>query len=560
MKLKAVMFYLCAGMLSSVVSNSAFAMSGKKSPTHFGKLDPFHAMVVSQYFKTLDDFVNLECTNKKFRGTTIDRFRYNPIPVKPKDIHKWKIDTLYIYNTGTLNQWRMYNGTKRFHKIECFSWVDYKIAKQEFNEDGLYRLIRGNGDAVGITFRNVFTEWNLPIREPFNQEEERDDDFKIEGDCIGRIEPTTGEAIFNKYVYTDGDVAKSRFVIRGISSANLVGNLDISSITFPGSIEFIDYEEIADCSNLKYVDLSKTRIDGISRALFEQCSSLETILLPKTIRWIDQYAFWGCSSLKTLEVPNGVFEFDFHAIDNCTNLTELKVHNSLANVEPIALSKCPNCTVFVPNKMMKNQILSEATWRYITELKPYDCFDSFWDELHNTIVAEYANNDLCNLHEAIEDIRFNIQEEFEDIEDMLPEPGCPAEVIVDESLNVDEFNFLWPEDGVVRIPDYLAKDVCKDGIMNLYFLRRNDITRIIIPDDILAIDIFSFDTCALGTIIEVNSSIAICDLYFRYEIVQAPLNIILRCKRDMTEDERNDIRNNILTKFPTFNVDFMDVD
>ena len=210
--------------------------------------------------------------------------------------------------------------------------------------------------------------------------------------------------------------------------------------------------------------------------------------------------------------------------------------------------------------MMKNQILSEATWRYITELKPYDCFDSFWDELHNTIVAEYANNDLCNLHEAIEDIRFNIQEEFEDIEDMLPEPKCPAEVIVDESLNVDEFNFLWPEDGVVRIPDYLAKDVCKDGIMNLYFLKRNDITRIIIPDDILEIDVFSFDSCEPSPIIEVNSDIDICDIYGIYKIFQTPLNIILRCKRDMSEEDRNNIRVSILRYYPSFNVDFMDVD
>lgn len=568
MKLKAVMFYLCAGMLSSVVLKSAFAMDEKKPLTSHRKLDPYHAMIVSRYFQTLDDFVNLECTNKKFRGVTIDRFHYNPISVNPRTIEKWKnIETLYIYNAGTLNQWRMYNGTRRFHKIEYFAEIDYNIAKQEFKENGLYRLIDDNGDAVGITFRDVFTEWELPIRPPLNPKEPRDDDFEIKGDYIGRIDPTTGEAIFNKYVYTDGDVAKSRFVIRGMfgNYGSLCNNLNLQRIKLPPSIECLDTESYAfcQCSNLENLDLSNAQINNIPEACCDQCSKLTEIRLPETLHWIDDEAFQDCISLKKLEIPSGVFKTGNDFIDGCTSLTELKVHNGLASIVYIANAKCPNCTVFVPNQMMKNQILSEATWDYIIGLKSYNYFKSFWHELHNTIVAEYANNDLCNLHEAIEDIRFNLQENYEHTEDMLPEPDCPAEVIVDESLNVDEFNFLWPNDGVIRIPEYLAKDICQSGVFHLEFYGRKDINKIIIPDNVISIDIDTLTSCEDNVTIEANSDIEIEDMLGRSydpEYLETPLNIILRCKRDMSEKDRNNVRNDILRTFPTFNVDFMDVD
>ena len=44
----------------------------------FGKLGVYHFMIVSKYFKSIDDFINLEISTRKAKGN-MEKFHYNPI-------------------------------------------------------------------------------------------------------------------------------------------------------------------------------------------------------------------------------------------------------------------------------------------------------------------------------------------------------------------------------------------------------------------------------------------------------------------------------------------------
>ncbi|ELP91398.1 hypothetical protein EIN_154750 [Entamoeba invadens IP1] len=60
-------------------------------------------MVVSKYFATIKDFINLEFVCKKYKNN-MTKFHFNPIPVNKKTIK-------YFPNIETLNLWRQKDET-----------------------------------------------------------------------------------------------------------------------------------------------------------------------------------------------------------------------------------------------------------------------------------------------------------------------------------------------------------------------------------------------------------------------------------------------------------------
>ena len=61
------------------------------------KLDPFHLQIVSQFFKTKTDYINLISVKKLF-SELLDRFRINPIPItkETKNLFQY-LDTQQIF-------------------------------------------------------------------------------------------------------------------------------------------------------------------------------------------------------------------------------------------------------------------------------------------------------------------------------------------------------------------------------------------------------------------------------------------------------------------------------
>ena len=66
-----------------------------------GKLDSYSLQIVSKYFETITDFINLEFVTKKARDN-LEKFRYNPIPLSKKTAKFFpNIETL-IFNNDTI--------------------------------------------------------------------------------------------------------------------------------------------------------------------------------------------------------------------------------------------------------------------------------------------------------------------------------------------------------------------------------------------------------------------------------------------------------------------------
>lgn len=73
-------------------------------------------------------------------------------------------------------------------------------------------------------------------------------------------------------------------------------------------------------------------VTGISRTAFMNCTWLESVTLPATIKRIGNKAFSGCSGLKELVLPDGIEVIGDFAFIDCTGLTELTVPATVTEI------------------------------------------------------------------------------------------------------------------------------------------------------------------------------------------------------------------------------------
>lgn len=65
-------------------------------------------------------------------------------------------------------------------------------------------------------------------------------------------------------------------------------------------------------------------VEGIGVDNFSRCSWLEKVIIPKSARWIGQFAFWCCyEATIILKKPRSEFKFiGLRALDDCKEVIE----------------------------------------------------------------------------------------------------------------------------------------------------------------------------------------------------------------------------------------------
>lgn len=72
-------------------------------------------------------------------------------------------------------------------------------------------------------------------------------------------------------------------------------------------LEFVSYRCFANCTRLKTIDFSRCKVlHHISTEAFFRCSSLDNIVMPPTLKGIDDRAFYYCSSLSRCVLNDGL--------------------------------------------------------------------------------------------------------------------------------------------------------------------------------------------------------------------------------------------------------------
>ena len=145
----------------------------------------------------------------------------------------------------------------------------------------------------------------------------------------------------NNDVADDGYV---HIVIEGVRYAIKDGNASLASQS--SSLKEANIpSEITYCGNTYSVT-------GIYYAAFENCTSLESVTIPDSVKSISDYAFRGCTSLESVTIPNSVTSIDKYAFSGCSSLTSVNIGNGVTSIGSWAFEDCTSLeSITIPNSV-----------------------------------------------------------------------------------------------------------------------------------------------------------------------------------------------------------------
>ena len=183
-----------------------------------------------------------------------------------------------------------------------------------------------------------------------------------------------------KYTGLSGSQSTTTQSVTEITEGTFKNNTKITSVILPETIKIIGSRAFSGCTNLKSIiipnsvrsvtEASTTAttvnswFDGcknlhrvifadggaddftdIGYALFKNCTSLTSIVIPKNVKTIGKEAFINCSSLSSIVIPVSVTSIDDDAFANCSNLSTIYYTGSEEQWNNITISSTGNYSI-----------------------------------------------------------------------------------------------------------------------------------------------------------------------------------------------------------------------
>jgi len=166
-----------------------------------------------------------------------------------------------------------------------------------------------------------------------------------------------------KHVVVNGGEVDNDSFERLRLSASSLSYLDLSGITninmpiralydcyrldtlfLPDGLELLDYMTLAECVNLKNVDIPAS-VQEIGDRVFENCRMLNTVTFNgENLIRIGNWAFFQCLQLQNIAIPEGVTEIGYAAFYACAYLNEVSLPSSIQQIGDQAFASCLRMT------------------------------------------------------------------------------------------------------------------------------------------------------------------------------------------------------------------------
>ena len=138
---------------------------------------------------------------------------------------------------------------------------------------------------------------------------------------------SSGNLVIPAYVNREGiiypvtDIAENAF---SMPEYNVYAT--INSILIPNTVKAIGNSAFECCRNLTSLTIG-SGVTSIGDWAFDECSGLTSITIPSSVTSIGKGAFSYCSSLTSITIPNSVTDIGGSAFAYCTSLTSIAVEN-----------------------------------------------------------------------------------------------------------------------------------------------------------------------------------------------------------------------------------------
>ena len=137
----------------------------------------------------------------------------------------------------------------------------------------------------------------------------------------------------------------------------------LTQIILPKSLRYIDDAAFADCSSLTQITLPDGVGGAIGNFAFSGCKKLAQINLPEGVTSIGEYAFQSCSSLTQINLPESLETIKGNAFKGCANLTQITLPQNLKRIYDDVFYGCTKLTeIQIPLNVLQG-------WRFFETKK-----------------------------------------------------------------------------------------------------------------------------------------------------------------------------------------------
>lgn len=122
----------------------------------------------------------------------------------------------------------------------------------------------------------------------------------------------------------------------------------LQSVTFPSTLEVMEFSSFWGCTSLKTIDLSNTKVATINAAVFSECSSLTSVSFGPNTNEFCNKIFVGCSSLTTID------------LSLCESVPIFTYSTDLASESPFYGLDMSKITIYVKDEAIKTTFENSA--------------------------------------------------------------------------------------------------------------------------------------------------------------------------------------------------------
>ncbi len=121
-------------------------------------------------------------------------------------------------------------------------------------------------------------------------------------------------------------------------------NSTITHFSFASDVSYIGQAAFLGCNKLKTIDMPERGIEKLPDSVFDGCSSLISIDIPKSIKRLGSYSLAGCTSLTCVVIPEGVTHIEDYAFARSfgpyEDNTEVRIPASVIEIGYGAFMNC----------------------------------------------------------------------------------------------------------------------------------------------------------------------------------------------------------------------------
>ena len=129
--------------------------------------------------------------------------------------------------------------------------------------------------------------------------------------------------------------------VTGIGAMAFYNCTNLETIELPDTIKSIETAAFLQCTNLKSIKIPEG-LTSIKADAFDECRSLTNIELPNSVTYIGDYAFYNCQNLRNVELSNNLISIGKEAFYSCYNLRNIEIPDSVTSIGEHAFGSCRN--------------------------------------------------------------------------------------------------------------------------------------------------------------------------------------------------------------------------